>query len=93
MDHYDSMFGSDLKRRPFRVNGPAKEVYASADGVRPGAMGYGMNRHDGIAPISQGLLRIKLVISYAALVSDVYNRNGEGQRLPVRASLSTNAIS
>jgi hypothetical protein len=43
MDHYDSMFDSDLGRRLFRVNGPAEEVYASADGVRPGAMGYGMN--------------------------------------------------
>lgn len=38
MDHYDSMFSSDLGRRPFRVN---EEVYASADGVRPGSMGYG----------------------------------------------------
>ena len=71
MDHYDSMFSSDLGRRLFRVNGPAKEVYASADGVRPGSMGYRMNRRDGIAPIPQGLLRIKIVISYAALVTDV----------------------
>ena len=66
---------SDLKRRPFRVNEPAKEVNTSADGVRRGAMGYGLNpvniQENMMASyLYRILLRRTIVISYAAPISD-----------------------